>query len=128
MKSQLEQFSNRMGRYFRIRPFSRGDSIALIMEGCPEYIGTWLGLSKAGFVAALVNTNLRHDTLLHSINAANCKAVIFGSELKDGKIIFRFIIFWFIQLVLCRYIYVYNSTPSVRAKLSLAKMQLSTYK
>lgn len=81
---ELEQFSNRMGRYFRIRPFSRGDSIALIMEGCPEYIGTWLGLSKAGFVAALVNTNLRHDTLLHSINAANCKAVIFGSELKDA--------------------------------------------
>ncbi|XP_032687154.1 long-chain fatty acid transport protein 4 isoform X2 [Odontomachus brunneus] len=54
------------------------------MESRPEYVGTWLGLSKAGFVAALVNTNLRHETLLHSINAAGCKAVIFGSELKDA--------------------------------------------
>ncbi|XP_014478383.1 PREDICTED: long-chain fatty acid transport protein 4 [Dinoponera quadriceps] len=81
---QLEQFSNRIGRYFRTRPFSRNDSIALVMEGRPEYIGTWLGLNKAGFVAALVNTNLRHETLLHSIHAAGCKAIIFGSELKDA--------------------------------------------
>lgn len=83
--TQLEQFSNRIGRYFRTRAFSRNDSIALVMEGRPEYIGTWLGLSKVGLVAALVNTNLRHETLLHSINTADCKAVIFGSELKDGK-------------------------------------------
>lgn len=55
------------------------------MENRPEYIATWLGLSKAGYVAALINTNLRRDVLLHSINAAGCKAIIFGSELKDGE-------------------------------------------
>lgn len=85
---QLEHFSNRIGRYFRTRPFSHFDSIAVVMENCPEYIGIWLGLSKAGFVAALINTNLRHDMLLHSINAAGCKAIIFGSEFKDGKTFF----------------------------------------
>lgn len=84
---QLDHFSNRIGRYFRTRPFSHNDSIAVIMENCPEYIGTWLGLTKADLVAALINTNLRHDTLLHSINAAGCKAIIFGSEFKDGKIL-----------------------------------------
>ncbi|XP_071566963.1 long-chain fatty acid transport protein 4 [Temnothorax nylanderi] len=81
---QLEHYSNRVGRYFRTRPFSHFDSIAVFMENRPEYIATWLGLSKAGFVAALINTNLRRDVLLHSINAAGCKAVIFGSELKDA--------------------------------------------
>ncbi|XP_072765367.1 long-chain fatty acid transport protein 1 [Anoplolepis gracilipes] len=81
---ELDHFSNRIGRYFRTRPFSQFNSIAVVMENCPEYIGTWLGLSKAGFVAALINTNLRHDMLLHSINAANCKAIIFGSEFKDA--------------------------------------------
>ncbi|KYQ58100.1 Long-chain fatty acid transport protein 1 [Trachymyrmex zeteki] len=80
----LEHFSNRMGRYFRTRSFSHSDSIALFMENRPEYIATWLGLGKANFVAALINTNLRRDVLLHSINAAGCKAVIFGSELKDA--------------------------------------------
>lgn len=56
------------------------------MESRPEYVGTWLGLSKAGFVGALINTNLRQDVLVHSMKAANCKAVIFGSEFKEGKI------------------------------------------
>lgn len=88
----MEHFSNRIGRYFRTRSYSHMDSMAILMENCPEYIGTWLGLSKAGFVGALINTNLRHDVLLHSINAANCKAIIFGSEFKDGKIILIYII------------------------------------
>lgn len=81
---QLEEFSNRIGRYFRTRDLSRGDSVALAMEGRPEYVGTWLGLSKVGFVGALINTNLRHDVLVHSIKTANCKALIFGSELQDA--------------------------------------------
>lgn len=59
------------------------------MESRPEYVGTWLGLSKAGFVGALLNTNLCGDVLVHSIKAANCKAVIFGSEFKEGKFFFR---------------------------------------
>lgn len=81
---QLEEFSNKIGRYFRMRNLSRWDSVALAMEGRPEYVGTWLGLSKAGFVGALINTNLRHEVLIHSIKTANCKALIFGSELKDA--------------------------------------------
>lgn len=63
---------------------SRGDSIALLMENRPEYVGIWVGLSKAGFVTALVNTNLRQEVLIHSINAAGCKALIFGADFKDG--------------------------------------------
>lgn len=88
---QLEECSNRLGRYFRGSSLSRGDSIAILMESCPEYVGTWLGLSKAGFVGALINTNLRHDVLVHSMRAANCKAVIFGPEFKDGKAVGIFV-------------------------------------
>lgn len=66
---------------------SREDSVGLIMESRPEYVGIWLGLSKAGLVGALLNTNLRQDVLIHSIKAANCKAVIFGSNFKDGKLV-----------------------------------------
>ncbi|XP_011700755.1 PREDICTED: long-chain fatty acid transport protein 1 [Wasmannia auropunctata] len=80
----MEHYSNRIGRYFRTRPFSHSDSIAVFMENRPEYIATWLGLSKANFIGALINTNLRRDVLLHSIKAAGCKAIIFGSEFKDA--------------------------------------------
>ncbi|XP_053980372.1 long-chain fatty acid transport protein 4 [Hylaeus volcanicus] len=79
----VEEYSNRVGRYFRTKSLSRGDSVALIMDSCPEYVGIWLGLSKVGFVGALINTNLRQDVLVHSLKAANCKAVIFGSEYKN---------------------------------------------
>ncbi|XP_054002850.1 long-chain fatty acid transport protein 4 [Hylaeus anthracinus] len=79
----MEEYSNRVGRYFRTKSLSRGDSVALIMDSCPEYVGIWLGLSKVGFVGALINTNLRQDVLVHSLKAANCKAVIFGSEYKN---------------------------------------------
>ncbi|XP_011303224.1 long-chain fatty acid transport protein 4 [Fopius arisanus] len=81
---QLDEYSNRLARYIRTQPMSRGDSVAVIMENRPEYVGTWLGLSKAGFVGALVNTNLRKDVLIHSIKAANSKSVIFGAELRDA--------------------------------------------
>ncbi|CAK9830306.1 Long-chain fatty acid transport protein 4 [Anthophora retusa] len=80
---ELEEYSNRLGRYFRGKPLYRGDSVGLIMESRPEYVGTWLGLSKVGLVGALLNTNLRKDVLVHNIKAANCKAVIFGSDFRD---------------------------------------------
>ncbi|CAB0043697.1 unnamed protein product, partial [Trichogramma brassicae] len=54
------------------------------MENRVEYVGTWLGLSKAGFVTALVNINLRGDVLVHSINVADCKAVIFSGEYAEA--------------------------------------------
>ncbi|XP_058790970.1 long-chain fatty acid transport protein 4-like [Phymastichus coffea] len=79
----LEDFSNRIGRYFRPK-MSRSDSVALIMESRAEYVGTWLGLCKANFVTALVNTNLRGDVLVHSIKVAGCKAVIFSSDYKEA--------------------------------------------
>ncbi|XP_033333788.2 fatty acid transport protein 3 [Megalopta genalis] len=81
---ELEEYSNRLGRYFISTSLTRGSRVALIMESRPEYVGTWLGLSKAGYVSALINTNLRHEVLVHSMKAADCKAVIFGAEFAEA--------------------------------------------
>ncbi|XP_078052589.1 fatty acid transport protein 3 isoform X1 [Augochlora pura] len=81
---ELEEYSNRLGRYFISTSLTRGCRVALIMESRPEYVGTWLGLSKAGYVSALINTNLRHEVLVHSMKAADCKAVIFGAEFAEA--------------------------------------------
>lgn len=56
------------------------------MENRPEYVCTWLGLSKVGIVTALINSNLRQGPLLHSITVAKSSAIIFGSELSEGKV------------------------------------------
>jgi solute carrier family 27 (fatty acid transporter), member 1/4 len=54
------------------------------METRLEYAPMWLGLSKVGIVTALINTNLRKETLIHSIKTASSKAVIVSAELLDA--------------------------------------------
>ena len=69
------------------------------MENKPEYIATWLGLSKLGVISALINTNLKNQALVHSITISNSKVIVFGVELKDGRFkaissrLIRFLIF-----------------------------------
>jgi solute carrier family 27 fatty acid transporter 1/4 len=57
--------------------------VAIFMENKPEFIGLWYGLSKLGVISALINTNLRNKTLLHSIEIAKPKVLVYGQELTD---------------------------------------------
>ncbi len=57
--------------------------MAIFMENKPEFIGLWYGLSKLGVISALINTNLRNKTLLHSIEIAKPKVLVYGQELTD---------------------------------------------
>lgn len=54
------------------------------METRLEYAPMWLGLSKVGIITALINTNLRKETLIHSICTSSTKAVIVSTELLDA--------------------------------------------
>lgn len=79
----LDELSNRVANAFLEQGFQPGQEVALFMESRPEFVAIWLGLAKAGIVSALINTNQRMDTLIHSITVVNCKALIFGSELSE---------------------------------------------
>nr|XP_023024410.1 long-chain fatty acid transport protein 1-like [Leptinotarsa decemlineata] len=81
---QLEDFSNKVANYFIACGYKKGDNVALLLDNRPEYPGIWLGLSKAGIVTALLNTNLKSGPLHHSISAADCRAIIFGSDFVDA--------------------------------------------
>lgn len=83
----MEDFSNKIASYFKLRNYTKGDTIALLMEANPYYSCIWLGLSKIGVVTALINTNLKKESLVHCINIANTKAIIVGSEMVKGNII-----------------------------------------
>lgn len=50
------------------------------MGNCPEYVCLWHGLGKIGVVTALINNNLRNDSLVHCLKAAAVKAIIFSDE------------------------------------------------
>ncbi|XP_053689695.1 long-chain fatty acid transport protein 4 [Sabethes cyaneus] len=80
----MKQLSDRIGSFFHRKGFRKDDAVALMMESCPKYPCVWLGLAKLGAVTALINTNLRRETLRHSIVAANSKAIIVSSEMAGA--------------------------------------------
>ncbi|HEY1632600.1 MAG TPA: long-chain-acyl-CoA synthetase [Rhizomicrobium sp.] len=82
--AQLVQDANRYAHWAHAQGIGRGETVALLMENRPEYIAAWLGLLKAGAVAALINTNLRGGPLAHSIAIADVKHVIVGAELAEA--------------------------------------------
>ena len=118
---QVEEYSNRVANFFLSQNMKKGDryfsnfliqikawllesfclffSVAIFMENRPEYVATWLGLSKIGVIPALINYNLKQKALLHTVQVANSKAIIYGVELasqvseiiqplKNGSVLF----------------------------------------
>lgn len=79
----IDELSNKVANAFLEQGFQPGQEVALFMESRPEFVAIWLGLAKAGLVSALINTNQRMDTLIHSITVVNCRALIFGTELAE---------------------------------------------
>ena len=58
--------------------------MAMFMENCPEFVGTWLGLSKIGVKASFINCNLRKAALLHCLNVCQSKAIVYTASLGNG--------------------------------------------
>ena len=77
---EVEDFANRIANYFKSQGYKKGDKVALLLESCPEFVCIWLGLSKLGVITALINTNLKRDSLWHCVSAVEVKAMIFGTD------------------------------------------------
>ena len=65
--------------------YQKGDTVALLMKNRPEYVSIWLGLAKIGVITALINHNQKFQALIHAIQIANSKAVIYGPEFSSGN-------------------------------------------
>jgi solute carrier family 27 fatty acid transporter 1/4 len=55
------------------------------MENRPEYACIWLGIAKAGIVPALINNQLKKQSLAHTFTAADVKAIVYGEELEERE-------------------------------------------
>lgn len=80
---ELDEKANRIAHWALSQGLTTGDRVALFMENCPDYVAVWYGLSKVGVIAALVNSNLTGEALVHSIRIAEPSLVITGSEQDD---------------------------------------------
>jgi fatty-acyl-CoA synthase len=78
---QLAERSNRYARWALAQGLNKGDTVCLLMPNRPEYMAIWLGITRVGGGAALLNTNLSGASLAHCINIVEPKHVIVASEL-----------------------------------------------
>ena len=72
---------NRYARWALSKGIGTGDVVCLFMPGSPDYIAAWLGITRVGGVAALVNTKLVGRSLSHCVDVAAADHVIVGDEL-----------------------------------------------
>ncbi|XP_038207616.1 long-chain fatty acid transport protein 4-like isoform X1 [Zerene cesonia] len=80
---QVEDFSLRVSAALKAQGIKRGDTVAVMASNYPEMPAMWLGITRIGGIAPLINTNQTGNTLLHSINIAKCDAFIYGSEFES---------------------------------------------
>lgn len=84
----LDERANQVAHWALEQGYESGDTIALILENCPDFVAVWFGLSKIGVVTALINTNLEGAGLAHCINIVDSKAIIAaGDQAKRAKVI-----------------------------------------
>ncbi len=72
----LADAKNQYASWAKQRHIAAGETIGLLMRNCPSYLAIWLGVTQAGACAALINTNLRGDALLHAISSVQAKNLI----------------------------------------------------
>uniref|UniRef100_A0A182PQZ8 long-chain-fatty-acid--CoA ligase n=1 Tax=Anopheles epiroticus TaxID=199890 RepID=A0A182PQZ8_9DIPT len=81
---EVNDYSNRLANVFHSHGYKHGDVVGLLQENRPEFVATWLGLSKLGVIVPLINHNLRKNALMHSVTVANCNALIYGEALAEA--------------------------------------------
>ncbi len=81
---ELEQRANRYAHWAQSIGVKKGDVVGLLMPNKPEYVIAWLGIIRAGGVAALLNTNLTENSLAHCISIVDAKHLIVDVELEHN--------------------------------------------
>ena len=79
----LSERANRYARWARSEELAKGETVCLLMPNRPEYMAAWIGITSAGGVAALINTNLVGTALAHCIDIVKPKHIIVAFELAE---------------------------------------------
>jgi fatty-acyl-CoA synthase len=78
---ELNERINRYARWALSAGIGKGETVCLFLPGQPDYLAAWLGLTKVGAVAALINTKLVGSSLAHCIDVADASHIVVGHDL-----------------------------------------------
>jgi fatty-acyl-CoA synthase len=81
---ELAERANRYSRWALEQDLAPGTVIGLMMPNRPEYLAIWLGITRVGCVAALLNTNLTGASLAHCIAVVGARHLIVADELTPA--------------------------------------------
>ena len=73
--------ANQFARWALSQGLGRGDVVCLVMQNCPDYLAAWLGITRVGAIAALINTNLVGESLAHAVHVATPRCIAVGGDL-----------------------------------------------
>jgi fatty-acyl-CoA synthase len=72
----LAKAKNAYANWAAARSLALGETICLLMSNSPSYFAIWLGILQTGGCAALININLRGESLIQSIASAGARTIV----------------------------------------------------
>jgi len=81
---EYNELTNRYANYLIAQGLKKGDVVVVMMENRPDLLAVYSAIAKIGAVNAMINTNLRQDSLLHCLTLNPAHAFIVGEEVIDA--------------------------------------------
>lgn len=81
---EYNAWTNRYANYFISRGLKKGDTAVVFQENRPELLMVYSAMGKIGAANAMINTNLRQDSLLHCLTLNPANTFIVGEEVLDA--------------------------------------------
>ncbi|KAL1923464.1 uncharacterized protein VTP21DRAFT_8444 [Calcarisporiella thermophila] len=82
--ADIDRLSNQVGHMLLSKGVKRGENVAIYIQNKPEYIITWLGISKIGATPAFINYNLNATPLLHCLKTSSARILIIDPEISQN--------------------------------------------
>ncbi|XP_066932537.1 long-chain fatty acid transport protein 4-like [Clytia hemisphaerica] len=81
--NEFLKLTHKIANFFQANGFTKGDNVAIMLPNQIEYIPMYLGLSSISVSAAFININQVGETLKHSLNVMEFKAIIYHTDLEE---------------------------------------------
>jgi citronellyl-CoA synthetase len=77
---ELNTGANRYAHFLLSKNVGLGDVVTVCLDSRPELLTLYCACAKLGAICAMINTNQRGDSLVHSFNLNKGKVIVIGEE------------------------------------------------